>query len=193
MTGDTGELDLAALASEVETWLGPLLGQAGITDVEIDAATARHPDQGDDLYHASRLLYPTHPLMKTSAVYAGHCRELLERVAAGTDTRPGTDAEICCVASEASQVAPMNTTGAGVYARAFASVFPAESAEIWGDLTPHYEALRGSEIDSETATLRRKMAQANPGRTMKGQTVECSGRHNGIEVNCRYAKPEEPS
>lgn len=184
----TSSPDLAAIVAEVKDGLRGPLRQIDVAEEEIDAAMKRHPDQADDVYHAFLLLRGTHPLMDTMAVYRAHCRELLDRVAAGTDTRPGTDAEICCVASDASQLAPMNTTGTGLYARAFAAVFPDKYPEIWGDQAPHYEALRGGEIDAETARVRGKLSLAD--RRMK-TPPECPGTHHGIEVNCRYAKPEE--
>jgi hypothetical protein len=63
---------------------------------EIAKAQARHPAAMDDLFHSFNLLSPTHERMKYERVHRSHCRELLDRVALGADTRACTAAEICC-------------------------------------------------------------------------------------------------
>lgn len=187
----TATTDPAAILAEIEDQLRGPMAQVDQSEQEIEAAIKRHPDKTDDLYHSFRLLLPTFPVMSTEALYREHCRELLERIARGADTRPGTDAEICCGFEGASQLAPLNTTGAGVYARAFAAVFPEQHARIWADQAEHYEALRGPQIDEETALLRRKLSVAD--RTLKAHPPKCPGFHHSVEVVCRYAKTEEPS
>ncbi len=55
------------------------------------------------MYHGFKLLTPSHELMGTEFVYRSHCRQILDRLAAGQDTRPGTDAEIACACADASR------------------------------------------------------------------------------------------
>lgn len=150
---------------------------------EIAKLSAEYPEQADLLYHGFGLCNPGDIDPYTDAAYRAHCRELLTRLAKGEDTRPGTDAEICCLSSRASLVAPLTETGAGVYSRAFATVFPAQYEEIWGELTGHYEALHGGEIDRLTGEARRKLAK--PKRRL-GKDYTCTGMHHGEEVACRF-------
>jgi hypothetical protein len=65
---------------------------------EIAAAQARHPQQAGRIWHSFSLFQPNPGLgrMTSEMVYRSHCREILDRVAAGEDTRPGTAAEGCC-------------------------------------------------------------------------------------------------
>ncbi len=92
---------------------------------EITRAQKRHPGQADLMWHCFKLLNPTHELMGTEWLYRSHCRELLDRMAAGQDTRPGTAAEICCQCSDASQLAPLTESAAGLYGRMFSRATPA--------------------------------------------------------------------
>jgi hypothetical protein len=92
--------------------------------------------------------------MKTEFVYRSHCRELLQRVAAGEDTRPGTAAECCIACCETSQHAPMNIGGVGFYMRMWSKAsfpdldFPRE----------HHEAIAGEVIDDHERDIRRKLS-----------------------------------
>jgi hypothetical protein len=122
---------------------------------EIEKATREHPDQADRLWHAFQLLTPTHDLMKTEFVYRSHCRELLGRVINAEDTRPGTAAECCAACCSTSELAPLTTSGTGLYMRMWAKAgFPDIGVE--GE---HYEVLKGREIDDHEALLRRKLTQ----------------------------------
>jgi hypothetical protein len=152
---------------------------------EIQAARRRHPQAADLLYHSFSLLTPTHELMGQEFVYRAHCRELLARVAAGQDTRPGTAAEVAIACSEASQVAPLASTVAGLYARMWGHAFPGHGAQ-WDDTAGHYEALYGSQIDDLERESRRKLAKSD--RRVKD--VECGGRHHGEPVTCSLALPQ---
>jgi hypothetical protein len=121
---------------------------------EIESMGQAHPEHADRIWHSFALLRPTHDLMKTEFVYRSHCRELLQRVAAGEDTRPGTAAECCIACCETSQHAPMNIGGVGFYMcmwskAAFPDLdFPRE----------HHEAIAGEVIDDRERDIRRKLS-----------------------------------
>ncbi len=124
---------------------------------EIEAAQRRHPDAADPIWHSFGLLRPTLELMRTEPVYRSHCRELLDRIVAGEDTRPGTAAECCIALSETSLRVPLSTSAAGLYARMWtlAQLPPVELT----DASEHYEALAGALIDEHEAWLRNKLRQ----------------------------------
>jgi hypothetical protein len=124
---------------------------------EIEAAHRRHPTAGDRIGRSLTLLRPTFALMRTEAVYRSHCWELLDRVARGVDTRPGTAAECCIALSETSLRVPLSTSAAGLYVRMWtlAQLPPVELA----DNREHYEALEGARIDELEAWLRTKLRQ----------------------------------
>jgi hypothetical protein len=99
-------------------------------------------------------------------VYRTHCRELLDRVAAGADTRPATDAEKLAVLSAASQTAPLNGGAETLYARRFPDIFSGAGEVL--DIQA-YEKVHGTRADEYEALLIRKLAQ--PWRTI-GATVK---------------------
>lgn len=147
---------------------------------EIARAMRANPARADVLWHSFRVMTPQHELMSTEIVYRAHVREQIARVIAGQDTRPGTAAEACCVLSDASQVAPLTETAAGLYARMWAAAgLPGEQ---WALRTEHYEALHGSRIDQLERETRRKM-------TVKDRTpgTTCQGMHHGEPVTCSLA------
>ena len=111
--GLTAALD-GILGSGLTGMLDGLFGQMEYAADEIERAQARHRSGADRIWHSFGLLTPAHDRMATEFVYRSHCRELLNRVAAGQDTRPGTAAELCCALSDASTVAPLTTTAAGL-------------------------------------------------------------------------------
>lgn len=187
-TGDvealaSGDVDLATLYEQTRSEVGAAMAALEWTDDEIEKASKRHPDEADKLYHAFGLIAPRKG-MGVEFVYRGHARELLERVAAGQDTRPGTAAEVCLACSEASLLAPMNTAGAGLYFRMWAQAFPGHPAwDGQGEHQEHYEGLRGRQIDEMEALTRRKLT--DPSRRLS--EVKCKGTHHGEAVVCRYA------
>jgi hypothetical protein len=100
---------------------------------EVEAAKLRHPDKAAQLHGSFKLTEPTFDLMHTEGVYRGHCRELLERVAAGEDTRPPTAAEISIVCSETSLRGPLHRGAFLVYMRAFKRLFPDKCTQVISD------------------------------------------------------------
>jgi len=79
-----------------------------VAEEEIAAFRRQHPEKDRELWNSFMALKITPPLREKSLrLYRAHCRELLERVVAGQDLRPGTNAEILAVLSNASLVAPL--------------------------------------------------------------------------------------
>jgi hypothetical protein len=159
------------------------LRQLDWAEEEVSRAQGLRPEDSDALYHAFELLVPTQNRMATEFVYRSHCRELLDRVGHGEDTRPATWAEIACACSEASLIAPMTDTGFGTYARAWNEArFPVPFPDM-NDTLKHVEGLHSSEIDEITSQLRRKLSVKT--RTLKG--TACRGKHFGEPApECRY-------
>lgn len=154
---------------------------------EIEKSQRRHPEHADALYHSFRLLAPSAILQKARPaefVYRSHCRELLERVAKGEDTRPATNAEIVCMCAEASQITPLNTAATGLYMRMWNRAFPGmRNAFREIDDSGHYEAIAGSGIDACEEETRRKLTVKD--RTLAGE--DCPGRHHGKPApGCLY-------
>lgn len=175
------DFDVARLYAQVKAEVQEALKEVFWAEDEINAAMCRHPAEGDVLFHSSGVLVPTHRLMATEFVYRSHCRELLERVAHGEDTRPGTAAEVCCLMGEISLHHPLKTPAVGLYVRMWSAAgFPDNP---FGDSSRHYEALARDEIDELEAFARRKL-------TVKGRklgTITCAGTHHGEIVQCKYA------
>jgi hypothetical protein len=158
-------LSVDDIVNQTSLQLGPIFEQMGWAEDEIEQAQYRHPDQAALLWTTFRLMVPTQDLMRTEFVYRSHCRELLERAARGQDTRPGTAAELVIVCCHTSQLAPLNTTGAGLYMRMWGKAFPDQPAfEDVADRLDHYEALKGEVMDEQEATMRQKLVQ--PWRTL---------------------------
>jgi hypothetical protein len=166
------------LETGVGDWLKVIFSQIDWAEDEIAKAAQRHPAHADRIHHSFDLLTPYHDLMRTEFVYRSHCAELLDRVAAGADTRPGTAAEVCTACHDASQVAPLTTSAFGLYARMWEQAFPAHPA--FTTQREHYEALRGPQISDLESEARRKLAQ--PGRHLG--VITCPGTHHGQPVTC---------
>lgn len=174
-TGDTPREDraaralpaarLSALDSTLFDGIGELidsvLDQCFVAEEEIEAAQLRHGERDrGPLWNSFRLLKPTHDRAWPELVYRAHCRELLNRVAAGIDTRPATDAEKISVLSAASQTAPLNTGAETLYLRIGTRLFP----EIFDGIADvldiqAYEKIHGSRADDYEAQLTRKLIQ----------------------------------
>lgn len=88
-------------------------------------ATAMHPQHADALMHAAPLLAPTDALMHIGGpqLYASHVAELLDRIVRDDDLTLPTAAELLVVCSSASLRAPLNGSGAALYAEVFGAVF----------------------------------------------------------------------
>ncbi|WP_331722977.1 hypothetical protein [Nocardia sp. NBC_00511] len=153
---------------------------------EIAAAQQRHPDHADELYHSFHLLPTSHRFLQSETLYRAHCRELLERVAAGRDTRPGTAAEVLITCHLASVAEPVNTA-AGLYFRMWHAVgLPDPDPHSYATAREHYEASTGSRIDEAEADARDKLTED---QRLPLLDIECNGRHLTVPTPCRYAAP----
>lgn len=176
--------ELATLLDDITCLLGGMFDQIDWAEDEITQAQSRHPASSDLLHHSFELLAATDELMTQQFVYRAHCRELLDRLAGGQDTRPATTVEVICACCRTSMIAPMTTTGAGLYFRLWARAFPHKPVLPDGQ-RKHYEALHGEAIDDLEDQLRRTLARHD--RVLG--TPECTGRHHGSPGRCRYAHP----
>lgn len=171
-------------SGDIFTVLAKAFGHMDWAEEEIEAARARHPRHADRLWHSFSLLVPQAGLerMASEFVYRSHCRELLDRVAAGEDTRPGTAAEVCCAMRNTSLLAPFTSAAAGLYMRMWqAARFP--DFPGFAEASRHHEALERSLIDDHEQFARRRLAV--PDRRLG--TIDCHGRHHGEDVDCAYA------
>ncbi|WP_112136049.1 hypothetical protein [Glycomyces dulcitolivorans] len=177
----TGPAEFAAAFMD-HLGLSGIFERMDIAEDEITAAHERHPDASDRLYHSFMLLVPSHERMEYEPVYRAHCREILNRVATGGDTRIGTAAEICCALHDVSLIAPLQSAASGLYFR----MWRAAGLPNFSELIPaseNHEALEGSRIDDHESETRRKLT--DPTRTLDG--VECRGMHHGEHVSCSLA------
>ncbi|MGW5918530.1 hypothetical protein ACWFPY_06030 [Nocardia fluminea] len=150
---------------------------------EIAQAQLRHPDITDVLHHSFALLTATHDRMSTEFIYRAHARELIERVATGVLTKPGTSIEVALSLMQASLVTPLNTTAFGLYLRMWRCAnLPALGGPIQ-DLDHHYEAIVATSIDDLESVARRKLSVSDRVLTL----VTCEGFHHGEPVDCRLA------
>jgi len=177
---------VAALVASVMDELADASAAMDWAEDEIARAIRRHPDRADALYHSFGLIRPRDigPGMGSELVYRSHAAELLDRVAAGADTRPATAAELCLVCCEASLRTPLHGPTAGVYFRMWLRAFPDKPITPGqADEQIHYEKLHGTQIDDLERTLRQKAA--DPNRQLRN--IDCPGKHHGTRVACRYA------
>jgi hypothetical protein len=177
MTAALGDL----LGGNMGEMLAGIFERMEWAEDEITAAQKRHPEMADLIYHGFKLLTPTHELLSTGAefAYRAHCRELLERVAAGQDTRPGTAAEVACQCHDASLVCPLTETASGLYARMWQQAFPGQGDQ-WDASHGHYEGLHAAQIDDLERESRRKLTVSD-----RRIDAECAGMHHGEQVKCR--------
>lgn len=144
---------IAGLSKEMD----PQFDAMVVAEQEIDGAVRRDPAAADRIQHSFVLLRPTHPLMGNPVLYRPHCAEVLDRVARGEDTRPGTAAECCIALIETSQVAPLRASAVGLLARML--LLAGLPPSPLGDTSEHYEALHSTVIDDNEAWLRQRLRQ----------------------------------
>ncbi len=111
---------------------------------------------------AFKLLVPLGFVAYSLKLYRAHCEELVARVKAGQDTRPGTEAEVIMVLSKASLARPPGRTEAALYERLFRKVFPGKVTHGGQPQAPDEPIAREEYpgvCDELLATLRRKAAR----------------------------------
>jgi hypothetical protein len=158
-----GVLSQVAARTRAETNAG--LAAVEWTDDEIRLAIGRHPAAENDLFHSFRIVVPSilTPAWNTEFVYRGHVRELLARVAARLNTRPGTAAECCIAMAEVSKAIPLHGAAAGFYLRMAGYAFPGH-ALFDPSLIAHYEKAHRAGMDRYERFVRRRLAV--PGRRL---------------------------
>ena len=116
---------------------------------------------GGEVFRLSR---PTEVLSgATDRVYAAHVRELLARVEAGQDTRPGTDAEIIMAMSETCLAVPLKGDSVAAYARVFARLWPEKAAELATDIRESYAGAAAEIEESVRHCIRADWRRAEQG------------------------------
>ncbi len=138
--------------------------QMGWAEDEVSKARERHgeADERGPLWSSFRLLTPTHERMREEWIYRPHCREILERVVSGTDTRYGTDVEVVLAMMEVSLATPIHGAACGLQFRVFRRVFPDKYWSVFADASvdaDDYEKMYGSQIDEHESFTRKKLRQ----------------------------------
>lgn len=156
---------------------------------EIVHAQVRHPEHAHTLFHSFSLLsgHEAAARMSVEAVYRAHAREILERIAAGDDTRPGSSVEVVIGLLAAAERAPMSHEGFGLCARLWVAAGLPNQGDFVDKLT-HLEALHAARIDSDEAAARH--ACRNEFRRLG--RIHCDGHHHGQRVACTYALDGQP-
>lgn len=122
-----------------------IMGQANnlfalMDDVEVMIAEyqRKHPAKKAELWDAFKTVMPTHNMtMYRKELFLAHCEELLDRIVAGEDLRPATNAEILAVFVRVSAAAPFHGNAAYAYYVTFAKVF---GEPDWGvELRENYD------------------------------------------------------
>ncbi|TDB90898.1 hypothetical protein E1264_03465 [Actinomadura sp. KC216] len=175
-------MDVAEVMDSIESSLTGLFSQMEIAEEEIELAQKRHGeplllrdtdgrpvnmDEMGPIWHSFRLLGPDPDRgfperMETELLYRQHCAELLDRVAEGLDTRAATGAELVIALSEASMVAPLTSSGAGLYLKLMTRYFPetlGASFEEVGLEVKDYQKLHGQQMEQDELFLRKKLRQ----------------------------------
>lgn len=120
----------APLLEAMAPMLGPTVTNIfqlmGIAEEEIAAAIERHPLESVTINATFSVLCPRMNLFggKTHDLYRNHVQEMIARVRAGKDTRPGTKAEIIAAMSEASFAAVLTASAHTLMDRLMMEVFP---------------------------------------------------------------------
>ncbi|OBA59031.1 hypothetical protein A5780_21360, partial [Nocardia sp. 852002-20019_SCH5090214] len=166
-----GVADVASVVSRCLSDLEPVFEQIDWAEDEIARAQRRHPRHRNTLYHSFALLTPTHERMRQEFVYRAHCRELLDRVAAGLSPASGTAAEVALAVMQASQKAPLNTAAFGLYVRMWIHAGFPHLESVTGS-HEHYEAIAKSRIDDLEAETRTRLSVAD--RVLR--SIDCPGR-----------------
>lgn len=102
-----------------------------VAEEEIAQAKGRSPEHAEKLHGGFAVLCPSEPLRGIGEnLYRAHCRELLDRVREGHDTRAATGAEVVAVLSALSLQAPLDRPATFLYWQLFSALFPTESTAL---------------------------------------------------------------
>ena len=128
---------------------------------EVELAQDRHGlSERGLLWRTGFMAVRAPDLIDSEPLFRAHCREILDRIAAGMPLEPGTDAEILFVLRAASLRAPMQPGVDCLYFRLFARMFPYMAGDLItnADLAA-YESVHGGAADDHEARLRAKLAR----------------------------------
>lgn len=183
-TSHAHQATAAEILQQLNDRLSAVFDRIGWAEDEIAQAQARHPERTDALYHSFSLLSggEAAPRMSVEAVYRAHAREILERVADGADTRPGTAVEVVIGLLAAAERAPLSHEGFSLCARLWVGAGLPESDSFTNKLD-HLEALHATRMDSDEADARRACRDD----ARKLGPVQCDGWHHGVQRECAYA------
>lgn len=139
-------------------------------DDEVERAQERHGETGKGpIYQAfPSLACISQPYMEPEIIFRAHCREILDRVAAGQDTRPGTDSEILGVLVDASLTIPLAPHLVCLYFRLVTKLFPPDLIEEFAvhvaemDLES-YERIHGERATDEQEHIRKHLTRERRG------------------------------
>jgi hypothetical protein len=127
---------------------------------EVEAAQKRHGETGHGPIWKRGFLAVNQPdLIWSEMLFRAHCREILDRIAAGTDLRPGTNAELISTLHSASLGTPLTAGVDTLYFRIFARTFPGTDVLSPAIDLAAYERVHGSAADDHEARLRAKLAR----------------------------------
>ena len=130
-----------------------------IAEDEIAAAKTRWPLQAHGLHQAFRILVPSSLIQELSDdVYRSHCRQLLERVAAGASERDldaPTRAELCGAFAALSLAAPLSHDYTAAYRQVLEEALPGAVTAL--DLPAIRESWDGR-TEEVLSAVRRKIA-----------------------------------
>lgn len=169
-------IDIGTDVRELIADLDDELELIGIAEDCISSAQRRHGEalvirdrsgrvisEKGPIWRSFRLLEPTHPLLRRANwLYREHCREILDRVAAGEDTRPGTGVEALMALLETSLKAPLAGAASGLCFRLFHRHCPDRAREVFLDSSPtvgDYEGMYGSAMDDLETKARHRLQQ----------------------------------
>jgi hypothetical protein len=144
-TIDTGT---ASAVTEALSFLGSfsdVFHRMEIAEKEILAAQERFPAESDLIWNCFALLGNSQVSFhgKADAAYQSHCRELLDRIGKGQDTRPGTKAEVMFAICDTSLATPLNNDACYLYHRLFAQIFPEDEKRFHGMGDIGHESYKG--------------------------------------------------
>ncbi|MFE3506435.1 hypothetical protein [Kitasatospora sp. NPDC059160] len=157
---------VADFKARLESAFAPLFATMEWAEEEIQEGQARHGERGQKESRIWResfaLVKPTHDrLSRAEMLYRAHAAELINRVATGQDTRPGTTAEMIAVLMDSSAAAPLNSAAVCLYMRLFSRAFPEQFAQHIAEAIEldAYESVHGRRADEYEAEMRHKLAQ----------------------------------
>ncbi len=95
---------------------------------------------------------------KSDDLYRHHVRELIDRVIAGDDTRPGTRAEVLASMVDTSLDSPLNRAGQAVYEHLFAELYGTAKLKELGLETALAKEFGGGQVQDDIHAAQRRLA-----------------------------------